>query len=68
MIRGFTVGVGATTDLTVDFDVRKSIVEPPGQRGADPLVCDGQAYLLSPYCGSSTTCRWGRSPAPSIRR
>jgi hypothetical protein len=48
MIRGFTVGVGATTDLTVDFDVRKSIVEPPGQRGADPLVCDGQAYLLKP--------------------
>ena len=29
--RGFTVGVGAITDLTIDFDLRKSIVEPPGQ-------------------------------------
>ena len=27
--RGFTIGVGAITDLTVDFDLRKSIVEPP---------------------------------------
>jgi len=48
MIRGFKVGVGATTDLTVDFDVRKSIVEPPGQEGADPLVCGGQVFLLKP--------------------
>jgi hypothetical protein len=48
LIRGFTVGVGALTDLTIDFDLRKSVVEPPGQRGGDPLVCDGQAYLLKP--------------------
>ena len=45
--RAFTVGVGAITDLTIDFDLRKSIVEPPGQE-SDPAVCDGQAYLLKP--------------------
>lgn len=43
----FTVGVGAITDLTVDFDLRKSIVEPPGQT-SDPATCGGQAYLLKP--------------------
>ena len=48
LIRGFTVGVGALTDLTIDFNLRKSVVEPPGQQGGDPLVCDGQAYLLKP--------------------
>jgi len=45
--RGFTIGVGAITDLTVDFDLRKSIVEPPGQT-ADSATCGGQAYLLKP--------------------
>jgi hypothetical protein len=48
LIRGFTVGVGTTTDITIDFDLRKSVVEPPGQEGSDPLVCDGQAFLLKP--------------------
>jgi hypothetical protein len=45
--RGFTIGIGAITDLTVDFDLRKSIVEPPGQ-SADPESCGGQAYFLKP--------------------
>jgi Domain of unknown function (DUF4382) len=45
--RGFTVGVGATTDLTVDFDLRKSVVQPPGQHTSVP-ACDGQAFLLKP--------------------
>jgi hypothetical protein len=45
--RGFTIGVGAVTDLTVDFDLRKSIVEPPGQ-SADSATCGGQAYFLKP--------------------
>lgn len=45
--RGFTIGVGAITDLTIDFDLRKSIVEPPGQM-ADPVSCGGQAYFLKP--------------------
>jgi len=45
--RGFTVGVGTTTDLTVDFDLRKSVVQPPGQRTSVP-TCDGQAFLLKP--------------------
>jgi hypothetical protein len=47
LIRGFTVGVGSTTDFTVDFDLRKSVVRPPGQTTEVP-VCDGQAYLLKP--------------------
>jgi hypothetical protein len=47
MIRGFTVGVGTITDFTVDFDLRKSVVQPPGQR-TDLPSCDGQAYLLKP--------------------
>lgn len=45
--RGFTIGVGAITDLTIDFDLRKSIVEPPGQQ-SESEVCDGQDYLLKP--------------------
>ncbi len=47
MIRSFTVGVGTTTDLTIDFDLRKSVVQPPGQQ-SDAATCDGQAYLLKP--------------------
>jgi hypothetical protein len=47
LIRGFTVGVGTTTDLTIDFDLRKSVVQPPGQT-ADSTNCNGQAYLLKP--------------------
>ena len=48
LIRGFTVGAGTTTDITIDFNLRKSVVEPPGQDGGDPLVCGGQAFLLKP--------------------
>jgi hypothetical protein len=47
LIRGFTIGVGTTTDLTVDFDLRKSVVQPPGQHTSVP-TCDGQAFLLKP--------------------
>jgi hypothetical protein len=47
MIRGFTVGVGTTTDFTVDFNLRKSVLQPPGQTTVVP-VCDGQAYMLKP--------------------
>ena len=47
LIRGFTVGVGAVTDFTIDFNLRKSVVQPPGQR-ADATACDGQVYLLKP--------------------
>ncbi len=48
LIRGFTVGAGTTTDITIDFNLRKSVVAPPGQDGGDPLVCGGQAFLLKP--------------------
>lgn len=47
MIRGFTIGVGTTTDFTVDFNLRKSIVQPPGQT-TQLSTCDGQAFLLKP--------------------
>jgi hypothetical protein len=47
LVSGFTVGVGETMAFTIDFDLRKSVVQPPGQ-SADTLVCDGQAYLLKP--------------------
>jgi hypothetical protein len=47
LVRGFTVGVGAVTDFTIDFDLRKSVVQPPGQK-ADATSCDGQMYMLKP--------------------
>ena len=47
LVRGFTVGVGAVTDFTIDFNLRKSVVQPPGQR-ADAGTCNGQVYLLKP--------------------
>ncbi|HEX9207409.1 MAG TPA: DUF4382 domain-containing protein [Steroidobacteraceae bacterium] len=47
VIHGFTVGVGSVTDLTIDFDLRKSVVQPPGQK-SEPTTCGGQAYLLKP--------------------
>jgi Domain of unknown function (DUF4382) len=47
LIRGFTVAVGTITDMTLDFDLRKSVVQPPGQK-ADSTNCNGQAYLLKP--------------------
>ena len=47
LVRGFTVGVGTVTDFTIDFNLRKSVVQPPGQR-ADADACDGQVYLLKP--------------------
>lgn len=47
LVSGFTVGAGVTMDFTIDFDLRKSVVQPPGQR-ADTPACDGQAYLLKP--------------------
>jgi len=47
LVRGFTVGVGTVTDFTIDFDLRKSVVQPPGQR-ADAGTCNGQVYLLKP--------------------
>jgi hypothetical protein len=47
LVRGFTVGAGTITDFTIDFDLRKSVVAPPGQR--TPVnTCDNQAYLLKP--------------------
>ncbi|MGB5103542.1 MAG: DUF4382 domain-containing protein [Steroidobacteraceae bacterium] len=47
LIRDFTIGVGTTTDFTIDFDLRKSVVQPPGQQ-TQLATCDGQAFLLKP--------------------
>jgi len=47
LVRGFTVGAGTTTDFTIDFDLRKSVVAPPGQR-TPVSTCGGQAFLLKP--------------------
>ncbi len=47
LIQGFTVAVGAITDFTIDFDLRKSLVAPPGQRTM-MNTCGGQAYMLKP--------------------
>jgi len=47
LVRGFTVGVGSITDFTIDFDLRKSVVAPPGQRM--PMgTCGGQVFMLKP--------------------
>ena len=47
LIRGFTIGAGTTTDFTIDFDLRKSIVAPPGQTTI-VNTCDNQAFMLKP--------------------
>ena len=47
LVRGFTVGAGATTDFTIDFDLRKSLVAPPGQKTIVES-CGNQAFLLKP--------------------
>jgi hypothetical protein len=39
LIRGFTVGAGQVTDFTIDFELRKSVIHPPGL---------GDPYLLKP--------------------
>lgn len=39
LIRGFTVAQGSTTNFLIDFDLRKSVVAPPGQ---------APQYLLKP--------------------
>jgi hypothetical protein len=44
--RGFTLPADGSVALTVDFDLRKSIHAPPGQRGSTPSCA--QAYLLRP--------------------
>jgi hypothetical protein len=33
LIRGFTIGAGSTTNFTIDFDLRRSVIRPPGQNG-----------------------------------
>jgi len=44
--RGFTLPADGSIALTIDFDLRKSIHAPPGQRGAAPDCTQG--YLMRP--------------------
>ncbi|MFC4313467.1 DUF4382 domain-containing protein [Steroidobacter flavus] len=44
--RGFTLPEDGSAALTIDFDLRKSVHAPPGQRGSTPDCT--QAYLLRP--------------------
>lgn len=39
LIRGFVIGAGNTHNFTIDFDLRKSVIHPPGL---------GEPYLLKP--------------------
>jgi hypothetical protein len=39
LIRGFTVAAGSASDFTIDFDLRKSVIAPPGR---------APNYLLKP--------------------
>jgi hypothetical protein len=39
LIRGFVIGVGSSHNFTIDFDLRKSVIDPPGL---------GEPYLLKP--------------------
>ena len=34
LVSGFTIGAGSSADFTIDFDLRKSVTNPPGQAGA----------------------------------
>jgi hypothetical protein len=44
--RGFTLPVDGSVALTIDFDLRKSIHAPPGQRGSAEACTQG--YLMRP--------------------
>ena len=44
--RGFTLPADGSLALTIDFDLRKSIHAPPGQRGAAPDCTE--SYLMRP--------------------
>ena len=46
LIRGFTLPADGSVALTADFDLRKSIRQPPGQQGMG-VNCT-QAYLMKP--------------------
>lgn len=37
LVSGFTVPVGGSADFTVDFDLRKSVINPPGMSGGAML-------------------------------
>ena len=48
IVSGITVTANGVSDYTLDFDVRKSITNPPGLAGADPTLQCADNYVLSP--------------------
>jgi hypothetical protein len=48
LIRGFTVAAGSNSNFTIDFDLRKSVIAPPGQ---------------APKLSTETGIAHGRQPA-----
>jgi hypothetical protein len=47
LVSGFTVPANGVTDYTLDFDLRKSVVNPPGLTAPDVVDC-ADDYLLKP--------------------
>jgi hypothetical protein len=43
-----TVTANGESDYTLDFDVRKSITNPPGLKGSDPALQCADNYILAP--------------------
>lgn len=48
IVSGITVTANGTSDYTLDFDVRKSVTEPPGLAGAPPALMCQENYVMKP--------------------
>jgi hypothetical protein len=48
IVSGITVTANGVSDYTLDFDVRKSITNPPGQAGTDPALLCADNYVMKP--------------------
>lgn len=48
VVSGITITANGVSDYTLDFDVRKSITNPPGLAGSDPALQCADNYVMSP--------------------
>ena len=48
VVSGITITANGVSDYTLDFDVRKSITNPPGTAGTDPTLQCADNYVMSP--------------------
>lgn len=48
IVSGITVTANGVSDYTLDFDVRKSITDPPGLASSDPTLQCADNYVLKP--------------------